>query len=71
MKTNDCTYETEFFNGKKDMEHGKEMTLPSTMGRLHAYRGYMDGWSGRDYCPPIPASYNIDRLHEKGMVTVH
>jgi hypothetical protein len=64
-------YETYYYHGKVDKQAGKPMCLPNTIDIQHAYRGYMDGYGGSAFNEPQPASYNIDRLHEKGMVTVN
>jgi hypothetical protein len=45
-------YEEYYIKGRHDKRAGLPMTLPNTMTILHAYRGYMDGWSGRAFCEP-------------------
>lgn len=45
-------YEEYYNKGKADKVAGKAMTLPNTITILHAYRGYMDGWSGRAFHEP-------------------
>jgi hypothetical protein len=64
-------YEDYYYKGKVDKQAGRTMTLPSTVEVHNAYRGYMDGYAGNAFREPVPASYNIDRLHKKGMVTVN
>jgi hypothetical protein len=46
-------YEEYYHKGKMDKQAGKTMTLPNTIDIHNSYRGYMDGWSGREFCQPV------------------
>jgi hypothetical protein len=49
------TYTEYWHRGRKDREDSKVMSLPSTIPDAHMYRGYMDGWSGRECVMPVSA----------------
>jgi hypothetical protein len=69
--TQEDVYEYHFNQGRYHRSINVEMSIPSAVDNAVGFRGYMDGWGGSDYKVPVPASYNIDKLHEKGMVTVN
>jgi len=46
-------YARNFATGRDDRASGLKMTLPSAVDEQHAYRGYMDGWSGRKFNQPV------------------
>ena len=45
-------YARNYATGKDDKASGHKMTLPDTLTEQHAYRGYMDGYSGRAFNQP-------------------
>jgi len=47
------TYTTYWNKGRKDREDSKVMSLPTAIPDAHKYRGYMDGWSGRECKAPV------------------
>jgi hypothetical protein len=49
MKT---AYARNFATGRDDRANGHKMTLPDTLTEQHAFRGYVDGWSGREFNEP-------------------
>jgi hypothetical protein len=36
-----------------DRAGGKKCILPTSVPDVNAYRGYMDGWSGREFSEPV------------------
>ena len=49
-------YSFYYYEGRKDREAGKTMdNHPDSITMTHAFRGYVDGWSGREFKEPVPA----------------
>ena len=45
-------YARNFATGRDDKAAGERCMHPATIPDAHAYRGYMDGWSGREFNEP-------------------
>jgi hypothetical protein len=63
------SYANNFDTGRDDKFIGSPMILPKSLPDAIAYRGYMDGYSGRAFAPPESPDLIINKLHEEGMVT--
>jgi hypothetical protein len=47
------TYEAYYITGKDDRKNNMKMMHPSSLIEGHAFRGYVDGWSGREFSEPV------------------
>lgn len=45
-------YARNYQRGMDDKASGQRCMHPASVPDPHAYRGYMDGWSGRDFNQP-------------------
>ena len=60
-------YARNFATGRDDKANGLRCNHPATIPDMSAYRGYMDGWSGREFKQPRamqPLSERKERLDE-------
>ena len=48
-------YARNFETGRDDKAAKQRCMCPATIPDMNAYRGYMDGWSGREFNEPNPA----------------
>jgi hypothetical protein len=64
-------YGFNYNTGKYHHDINVKMELPSAAISAIAFRGYVDGYSGREYSVPISPALIIDKLHENGMKTIN
>jgi hypothetical protein len=68
----ESAYARNYATGREDKASGHKMTLPDTITEQHAYRGYMDGYSGREFNEPkAMAVKQTFKNHAEGNFKIH
>lgn len=60
-------YERNYVLGKQHHDNGWQCVPPMTIPDANAFRGYMDGYSGRECKEPVSPTFFIDKLKAEGV----
>jgi hypothetical protein len=69
--TKEDVYEYHYNTGKYHHDIKIKMELPSAATNAVGFRGYVDGYSGREFKAPCSPELIIDELHKNGMKTIN